>query len=74
MREWPEFVAGQDYSVELKNRASDEVVSIRFINNGDEQFVSVKGSTNGTLFDKVLGRVIYALSAHSDNLMVEKVA
>jgi hypothetical protein len=29
--------------------------------------VSVTGSGKGSLFDRVLGRVIYALAAHSDN-------
>jgi len=72
MRGWPEFVAGQDYSVDLKSSDSDEAVSVRFIQNADGHFVSVRGSGAGPLFDKVLGRVIYALSAHSDNLMVDK--
>jgi hypothetical protein len=71
MRGWPEFVAGQDYSVELKNPSSGESVSVRYIEEGEERYVSVAGSGNGSLFDKVLGCVIYTLAGHSDNLMVD---
>jgi hypothetical protein len=70
MRDWPEFVSGQDYSVDLKSSDSSEAVSVRFVENSEESFVSVSGSGAGLLFDRVLGRVIYALAAHSDNLMI----
>jgi hypothetical protein len=74
MRDWPEFVAGQDYSVDLKNPNSGETVSVRYVEKGEEHYVAVIGDGAGTLFDRVLGRVIYALSAHSDHLMVDKPA
>jgi len=70
MRGWPEFVSGQEYSVNLKS--SSETVSVRFIEDGEEHYVSVSGDGAGTLFDRVLGRVIYALAAHSDNLMIDR--
>ncbi len=72
MRNWPEFVSGQDYTVDLKSSDSSEIVSIRFVEDGDERFVSVSGAGTGLLFDLVLGRVIYALAGHSDDLMVER--
>jgi hypothetical protein len=69
---WPEFVSGCEYSVDLKSPETDETVSVRYIEKGDDQYVTVCGQGMGTLFDKVLGRVIFALAAHSDNLMIDK--
>jgi hypothetical protein len=40
MRDWPEFVTGQDYSVDLKSSDSSETVTVRFVEDGEEQFVS----------------------------------
>ena len=68
MRNWPEFVSGAEYSVDLEN--ATEKVSVRYIEEEENAYVSVQGEGMGTLFDRVLGRVIYALSAHSDNLMI----
>jgi hypothetical protein len=72
MRSWPEFVSGREYSVELKDAASGEDVRVKYNAEGEERYVSVSGSGSGSLFDKVLGRVIYALAGHSDNLMVDR--
>ena len=72
MRDWPEFVSGQEYSVDLKSPDAAETVSVRYVEAGEERYVSVSGVGVGTLFDRVLGRVIYALAAHSDNLMVDR--
>jgi hypothetical protein len=74
MRGWPEFVKGRDYSVELASSESGERVSVRRAEGEEERYVSVVGSGVGLLFDSVLGRVIYALAAQSDNLMVDCVA
>lgn len=70
MQNWPEFVSGQEYSVDLKSSA--EAVSVRYVEDGEEHYISVSGDGPGTLFDRVLGRVIYALAAHSDNLMIDR--
>ena len=72
MRQWPEFVSGQEYSVDLKSADSAETVSVRYLEDGEECYVSVSGDGAGTLFDRVLGRVIYALAGHSDNLMIDR--
>jgi len=74
MRDWPEFVSGQEYSVDLKSSDSGETVVVGYVENGEEHYVSVRGEGSGTLYDRVLGRVIYALAAHSDNLMVDRYA
>src|SRR5690349_16215922 len=73
MRDWTEFVAGEGYSVELKSPTSGEAVTVRFIENAaDAPFVAVAADEAGPLFDRVLGRFVYALSENSDDLVVEK--
>jgi hypothetical protein len=72
MGEWPEFVSGEGYSVDLSNAATGEKVTVRLSQNGgDGRFVAVAADEAGALFDRVLGRVLYALSEHSDDLMVD---
>jgi len=41
MRDWPEFVSGRAYSVDLKSRDSDETVIVRYVEDGDDRYVSV---------------------------------
>jgi hypothetical protein len=72
MRSWPEFVSGQDYGVELKHSDTGEVVVVKYVDDGEERYVSVSSPEAGSLFYRVLGRVVYALSEHSDDLMVDK--
>ena len=67
---WPEFVAGDGYSVDLKDTASGEAVSVRYGEAGEDPYVIVETSNAGELFDRVLGRVVSALAAHSDDLLV----
>ena len=75
MADWPEFVAGVDYTAELRDPAIGEVVTVALVTVEDEQpYVSVTGTGAGMLFDRVLGRVVYALSAHSDTVMVDRTA
>jgi hypothetical protein len=73
MRAWPEFVSGQGYSVGLLCSQSGDAVTVRILQDDERPYVSVRGSGGGRLFDKVLGRVIYAMSAHSDDLLVDRV-
>ena len=47
-----------------------ETVSVRFIEAGEDCYVTVEAATSGKLFERVVGRVVCALSEHSDNLMV----
>jgi hypothetical protein len=70
--DWPEYVEGKDYDVEMKSIESGETVTVRFTEDEDGRYVAVSGLGVGLLFDKVLGRVIYALSAHSDSLLIDK--
>jgi hypothetical protein len=67
---WPEFVAGQEYDVEL--RSDDEHVWLRFESEEGTPVISVRGVGSGPLFHRVLGTAIHALSAHSDSVMLTR--
>ena len=68
MRDWTEFRGGEEYSVDLQS-VDGESVTVR-LESGDDQHVAVVGTGEGHLFDRVLGRVVHELGAHSDNLMI----
>ena len=71
MRDWAEFVSGQGYSVELQSSNSAETVSVRYVEEEDQwPYAVVRGEGTGTLYDRALGKVAYALADHSDNVMV----
>jgi hypothetical protein len=76
MRSWPEFKSGSGYSVELASTDRGETVSVRLVEATAEEhaFVRVTSPEPGALFDRVLGRVTYALAAHSDDLMLDRVS
>ncbi len=75
MRSWSEFCSGAGYTVELESADRSEIVSVSLVEaTADEPaYVRVRASVPGGLFDRVLGRVTYALAAHSDNLMIDRV-
>jgi hypothetical protein len=68
MRDWPEFVDGSGYDVNL--RSAEEEVSVRYHEDEEEPYVMIASSHVGPLFERVTGRVAYALSGHSDYLMM----
>jgi hypothetical protein len=70
MMNWPEFVRGKDYSVELES--DDETVNVKLMpaEDDDRPYVLVRGEHGGRLFLAALGYVSYALAAHSDDLQV----
>lgn len=45
MGDWPEFVSSQEYSVDRKS--STETVSVRYVEDGEEHYVSVSGEARG---------------------------
>ena len=70
---WREFVTGEGYSAELRSADTGELVTVRFVEGDDDgPHVAVRSIEAEPLFNRVLGRVIYALSQHSDDLMVDK--
>ena len=72
MRAWPEFEGGAGYDVDLRERATGEAVTVRLVEDGDDAHVAITGETGGPLFDRAAGRVAYAMSAHSDHLLVDR--
>lgn len=68
--DWPEFVAGSDYDVDLRSSATGESVSVRYVDREDGAYVVITSDLGAALFDRVAGRVIYALSPHTDYLIV----
>ena len=70
MRAWPEFIAGEGYSVDLMDEATGEEITVRYVEHGEDCQVVVSSPAPSQLFDKVVGRVVCAMAAHSDNLMV----
>ena len=70
MRSWPEFVSGNGYDVDLRAPSTGESVSVRYVESGEEAHVYITGE--GSLFDRVAGRVVHAMSAHSDLLWINR--
>ena len=70
MQSWPEFVRGEEYTVELA--AEDEQVFITMVDRteDDSAHVLVRGEFGGRLFLLALGAVTYELAAHTDDLSV----
>ena len=76
MRSWPEFKSGEGYAVELATPDSTEAVSVALVERtvDESPYVRITASAPGPLFDRVIGRVTYALAAHSDNLMIDRIS
>jgi hypothetical protein len=74
MRHWPEFVTGDGYSVDLSSGASNEHVEVRHVELTDDRYVTVSANLPGPLFERVLGTVVYALAAHSDDVLVQRLS
>jgi hypothetical protein len=76
LRSWPEYREGHEYDVTLCSMDGGEEVTIRFISDEDgcSDYVRVTSSSGGALFERALGRVVIELAAHSDNLMVTRMA
>lgn len=72
MRDWPEFVGGSGYDVDLRWAATGESVSVRYVDGDNGAYVVITSKGGGSLFDRVAGRVIYALSEHTDHLLVDR--
>jgi hypothetical protein len=74
MRHWPEFVSGDGYTVHLRDAGTGVEVSVQMVERDDDfPTVIVEGVSRSPLFDRTVGRVIQALSEHSDDLQVDLV-
>ena len=72
MSGWPEFAGGSGYDVDLRCAATGESVSVRYVDSDRGPCVVITSEGSGSLFDRVAGRVIYALSEHTDHLLVDR--
>jgi hypothetical protein len=72
LRPWHEFVDGAGYVAELRGSEEHVAVSLRPATDDDAAHVLVVGEGCGDLFDRVLGRIVFALSAHSDSVWVSR--
>ena len=72
LRPWREFVEGAGYAAELRGSDERVSVSLRPATGEDAAHVLVVGEGRGDLFDRVLGRIVFALSAHSDSVWVSR--
>jgi hypothetical protein len=70
MRDWKEFIDGEAYSVDLKNSVTGETVTVRLVEEWEDCYVQINSANPNELFDRVVGRVICALSKHTDYLKV----
>jgi hypothetical protein len=66
MRDWPEFVSGNGYTVCLRDPMTGDVSIWMTETAEDFPTVIVEGPNRSQLFDRTLGRVIEALSEHGD--------
>ena len=73
MRDWKEFVSGEDYTVNLKSADSGEIVAVRYIETETAfDYVIVESNSPGELFDKAIGRAVRSLIMHSDSLEIHR--
>lgn len=73
MRDWPEFVSGLGYSVHLRDAAAGAEVTVKMTEpENDFSTVIVEGTYRSSILDRALGRVVLALSEHSDDLAIHK--
>jgi hypothetical protein len=70
MRNWDEFTAGDGYSVDLRSKATGEAVTVRLVGEWEDIYVLVNSEQGDELFDRVVGKVVFALSAHTDYLRI----
>jgi len=72
LRDWREFVAGEGYSVELFDGKTGEKVSVRHVWGWEDEHLIITSTAPGELFDRVVGRVVRALSMQSGYLKVQR--
>ncbi|MBS1798090.1 MAG: hypothetical protein JSS81_30010 [Acidobacteria bacterium] len=61
MRDWPEFVAGAGPDVELADRATGEMVAIRYGDGWENDYLSITTDAPGALFDRAIGGAVRVL-------------
>ena len=73
LREWREFVEGEGYAVDLRDEATGERVAVRYFDDGwGEDYLSIKSTAPGDLFERVVGRIIAVLTAQIGELKIRR--
>lgn len=72
VRTWRELSAGDDYSVDLKDETTGEIVTIQYIDEIVEDYLTIKSDAPGEFFDRVVGRVVRELSERSGYLKIRR--
>src|SRR5215211_6890646 len=72
LQDWQEFVEGEGYSVDLEDKITGETVTVRYIEDWEGNYLSIKSTAPGKLFDRVVGCVVRTLSMHSGYLKVRR--
>lgn len=72
MRDWQEFVEGEGYSVDLEDKITGEKVAVRYMDSWEDDYLSIKSTAPGELFDRVTGGVIRTLTMQIGVLKVRK--
>jgi hypothetical protein len=70
MASWPEFVEGDGYFVSLLDTAAGEAVIVQYVEENEDCYVTISSSGVGPLFEKVVGKTAYCLSADSDDIHI----
>jgi len=70
LRAWPEFLAGEGYTVELQSPS--ERISVQPEFDEGQMFIRLTGTGTGPLFHRVLGATVHSLSAHSDSVFITR--
>ncbi len=65
LKDWPEFVRGEGYSVDLRQQFSGEEVELRMVHEDDQRWLLVASTGTGGLFERVLGRVALEMARTS---------
>ena len=70
---WSEFQSGSGCDIDLYNVYTHERVQVRY-KDGDNQLtvISVFSEQPGSLFDRVLGQIVFSLSCEEGNLIVKR--
>jgi hypothetical protein len=72
LRDWREFVEGEEYSVKLEDKTTGENVIVYYIDDWESDYLSIKSTAPGALFDRVVGRVVRVLTMHNGELKVRR--
>ena len=66
MAGWEEFQSGTEYDVDLLDARTNESVCVRLVHEDQDRWVAVSASSNGKLFERVLGRVAIEMAKNSE--------